>query len=175
MLKPIATMLCSASLVGCASITGSTDQTLSVQTFLGQEQVRGVLCEVENDKGKWFVTTPGTIAIDRSAEDLVVICRSDKHEPGMANVVSSAGASVAGNVGLALLIPIVGIIGAAIDHGSGATYDYPTNVRVQMGDSVTVKVPEPGQTTETKANTGQPANPAEPQRFTITADGVQAQ
>jgi len=156
-------------------MTGSSDQTLSVQTFAGKEQIQGVLCEAENDKGKWFVTTPGTIAIDRSAEDLIVICRKQEHETGMANVVSSAGASVAGNVGLALLIPIVGIIGAVIDHSSGATYDYPTNVSVQMGGSVTIKAPEPGQANTASQPAQSPSKSAAPQRFTITTDGVVAQ
>ena len=54
----------------------------------------------------------------------MVICKKDGHETGMANVVSAAGGSVAGNVGLALLIPIVGIVGAIVDHSSGATYKY---------------------------------------------------
>ncbi|HEY7805117.1 MAG TPA: hypothetical protein VIC30_11895, partial [Orrella sp.] len=145
------------------------------QTFAGTEQIQGVMCEVENDKGKWFVTTPGTISINRSAEDLIVICRKDGHDTGMANVVSGAGASTAGNVGLALLIPIVGIVGAVVDHNSGAAYDYPTNVRIQMGDSVTVKAPEPSETNTAAQPVRRTTAASGPERFTITPDGVQPQ
>ena len=164
-----------SSTTGCASITGSSDQTISIQTFAQTKMLQGVVCEIENDKGKWFVTTPGTVQIDRSNEDLVVICKKDGHDTGMANVVSGAGASVAGNVGLALLIPIVGIVGAIVDHSSGATYKYPTNVQVYMGQSVTVQDTPPTDGTTNNATNqaqAQPAGPPKTERFTITADGV---
>jgi hypothetical protein len=163
------------STTGCASITGSSDQTISVQTFAKTALLQGVVCEIENDKGKWFVTTPGTVQINRSNEDLVVICKKEGHDMGMANVVSGAGASVAGNVGLALLIPIVGIVGAIVDHHSGATYKYPTNVQVFMGQSVTVQDAPPTDDAATNATSRaqvQPAGPPKTERFTITADGV---
>ena len=156
---------------GCAAVTGSTDQTLSVQAFAKDEQIQGVMCELENDKGKWFVTTPGTVQIDRSNEDLIVICRKEGHETGTANVVSSAGASVAGNVGLALLVPIVGIVGALIDHNSGATYKYPTNIQIRMGQAVTVQALPPEETATPSAPVTAPAQ-SQAQRFTITADGL---
>ena len=162
------------ALTGCASVTGSSDQTLSVQAFAGNEQVQGVVCELENDKGKWFVTTPGTVQIDRSYEDLIVICKKEGHETGTVNVVSGAGGSVAGNVGLALLIPVVGIVGAIVDHSSGATYKYPTNVQVYMGQSTTIQARPPEDATAANKPSALSTSPAEqqPQRFTITADGV---
>jgi hypothetical protein len=163
------------SLTGCASVTGSSDQTLSVQAFAKNEQVQGVVCELENDKGKWFVTTPGTVQIDRSYEDLIVICKKEGHETGTVNVVSGAGASVAGNVGLALLIPIVGIVGAIVDHSSGSTYKYPTNVQVYMGQSTTIQeLPPQDPAAATNKPSTPPSAPTEQatQRFTITADGL---
>jgi len=163
------------SITGCASVTGSTDQTISVQAFDKTEQLQGAICEVENDKGKWFVNTPGTVQIDRSNEDLVIICRKDGHDTGLANVVSNAGASVAGNVGLAILVPIVGIVGALIDHNSGATYRYPTSIQVYMGQTVTVEDKPPGSETAApsavSAQVPQTTAPKE-ERFTITVDGV---
>lgn len=163
------------SATGCASVTGSTDQTISVQTFSKKMLVQGAVCEIENDKGKWFVTTPGTVQIYRSNEDLVVICKKDEHETGIAKVVSGAGGSVAGNVSLAFLIPIVGIVGAVIDHNSGATYKYPTNVQVLMGRSVTVQNISPTDEATTSASNRAKTRPdTQPtaERFTITADGV---
>jgi hypothetical protein len=163
------------SIAGCASVTGSTEQTVSVQAFDKTEQLQGAICEVENDKGKWFVNTPGTVQIDRSNEDLMIICRKDGHDTGLANVVSNAGASVAGNVGLAILVPIVGIVGALIDHNSGASYRYPTSIQVYMGQTVTVEDKPPGSETAApsavSAQVPQTTAPKE-ERFTITVDGV---
>jgi len=163
------------SATGCASVTGSTDQTISVQTFSNKTLVQDAVCEIENDKGKWFVTTLGTVQINRSNEDLVVICKKEEHETGIAKVVSGAGGSVAGNVGLALLIPIVGIVGPVIDHNSGATYKYPTNVQVFMGQSITVQSTPTADETAASASNRAPTQPrTQPtiERFTITADGV---
>lgn len=175
--KIIISLIAGMALTGCASVTGSRDQTISVQAFQQTSQLSDAICELENDKGKWFITTPGSVQIDRSAEDLIVICRKDGHDSGMATIVSGAGASVAGNVGLALLVPIVGIIGAIVDHNSGATYKYPTNVQVYMGQSVTIQERPPENTEGTNSSTTAPRPPSpdrssQEQRFTITADGI---
>lgn len=173
MIKKTITLAIIAALTGCASVTGSTDQTISVQAFSQDKPLQGAVCELENDKGKWFITTPGTVQIDRSNEDLLVICTKDSHDTGMANAVSTAGASVAGNVGLALLIPIVGIIGAVVDHSSGATYKYPTNIQIYMGRSVTIEELAPGETSADAADQTPASDaPAKTERFQITSDGV---
>ena len=133
------------------------------------------MCELENNQGKWFVTTPGSVQVSKSAEDLVIICRKEGHDTGMASVVSSAGASVAGNVGLALLIPIVGIVGAVVDHNSGATYAYPQMVEVKMGETVTVKdrLPSEAEASGDASVQEQPSAAPAVEQFTITADGLQ--
>lgn len=113
--------------VGCASITGSTDQTISVEARSTTGQVAGAVCELDNDKGKWFVTSPGSTRISRSNEDLIVTCRKDDLSPGIVTVESRTKGSMAGN------ILFGGIIGAVIDHNSGAAYQYPTLVQVLMG------------------------------------------
>lgn len=159
---------------GCASVTGSAHLAISVQTF-AKTLVQGAVCEIENDKGKWFITTLGTDQINRSNEDLEVICKKDEHETGIAKVVSGAGGNVAGNFGLTFLIPIVGIVGAVIDHNSGATYKYQTNVQVLMGRSVNVQNTSPADEATTSApNWAQtrPDTQSTAERFTITADGV---
>ena len=49
---------------GCASVTGSPNQSVSVQTReQAGVQVVGASCELTNDEGKWFVTTPGSVSI----------------------------------------------------------------------------------------------------------------
>lgn len=115
-------------LAGCASITGSTNQSVSVQTRLqtGKEVV-GSACELANNKGKWFVTTPGSVPIHRSNDDLQVICNKDGMDAGRAAVVSDTKGAMFGN------ILFGGGIGAIIDHSNGSAYEYPGYIQVIMG------------------------------------------
>lgn len=127
---------------GCASITGSTDQTISVEARNLQGQVPDVACELDNEKGKWFVTAPGSTRIARSNEDLIVTCTKDGFDPGIANVASNTKGTMAGN------LLFGGLIGVVIDHNSGAAYEYPTLIQVLMGE-----VTEIGSRTETTDTT----------------------
>jgi len=130
------TILAVAALsTACASIMGSSDQTISVETRAATEQVSGALCELDNDKGKWFVTTPGSTTIARSNEALIVSCRKDDLAPGIVTVESTTKGSMAGN------ILFGGVIGVIVDHNSGAAYEYPTLIQVLMGQSGEIRVP----------------------------------
>jgi hypothetical protein len=115
------------SLVGCASITGTTNQNVSVQTkeSTGPELV-GAACELSNKKGKWFITTPGTVGISRSNDDIQVICTKDGYLPGKQGVVSDTKGMMFGN------IIFGGGIGAIVDHNSGAAYEYPSMIQIVM-------------------------------------------
>lgn len=113
---------------GCASITGTTNQSISVQTRdQAGKEAAGAACELANNKGKWFVTTPGSVTVTRSNDDMQVLCTHQLHEPGRASVVSATKGSMFGN------IVFGGGIGAVIDHSSGAAYEYPSLVQVLMG------------------------------------------
>jgi hypothetical protein len=129
---------------GCASITGSTDQTISVEARATTEQVPGALCELDNDKGKWFVTAPGSTRISRSNEDLIVTCKKEGLNPGVATVESSTKGGMLGN------ILFGGVIGAIVDHNSGAAYQYPTLIQVLMGQSIEIRPTPPAEQTPTQ-------------------------
>ena len=115
------------SLVGCASITGTTNQNVSVQTkdSAGTELV-GATCELGNKKGKWFVTTPGTVGISRSNDDIQVSCTKEGYLQGKQGVVSDTKGMMFGN------IIFGGGIGAIVDHNSGAAYEYPSVIQIVM-------------------------------------------
>jgi hypothetical protein len=120
------------ALTGCASITGSSQQSLSVETRDSTASVTGVTCELSNDKGKWFLNTPGSAYIQKSSENLNVLCKKDGISPGQASVASTTKAGMVGN------ILFGGIIGMAIDHSTGAAYEYPPLIQVMMGTSVVI-------------------------------------
>jgi len=137
-------LLTSASVLtflsGCASVTGTTGQSISVETRQKNGAVlSGASCELTNSKGKWFLNTPGTAAIRRSNDDMIVICNKDGHAPGTAAVVSETKGMMFGNILLG------GGIGAIVDHNTGAAYEYPTLIQIMMGSKLKMDSHKPDQ------------------------------
>ncbi|MEI7815981.1 MAG: hypothetical protein WCI45_02205 [Desulfuromonadales bacterium] len=125
------------ALSGCASVTGTTGQSVSVQTReQSGKEVSGAVCELTNNKGKWFVTTPGSVGINRSNDDLQVLCNKESYEPGRVAVVSVTKGAMFGNIILG------GGIGAIVDHNTGAAYEYPAFFQVVMGSFSKVEPPK---------------------------------
>jgi hypothetical protein len=121
-----------ASLVavtGCASITGSKLQPISVQTIQDGKEIAGVGCTLTNDAGKWFVTTPGSVTIQKSTGDMAVDCKRDDLY-GRENLVSKSNGAVWGN------ILAGGGIGYIVDRNTGAGFDYPNSVTVILNKIV---------------------------------------
>lgn len=113
-------------MTGCASIVDGSSQVISVETRKDADSVAGASCTLTSNKGTWFVTTPGTVTVHRGYDDLNVKCTKPDFLPGIATVKSSTKGMAFGN------LLFGGIIGAAIDTGTGAAYDYPTLITVQM-------------------------------------------
>lgn len=114
-------------LTGCASITGTTNQNVSIQAKDTEgSEIIGASCELTNSKGKWFTATPGSIGIARSNDDLQVLCKKDGYDTGRTAVVSDTKGMMFGN------IIFGGGIGAIVDHNTGAAYEYPSFFQVLM-------------------------------------------
>lgn len=121
---------------GCASIVSGHNQSVSLETRVKQGQVvAGANCKLANDKGTWFVTSPGSVTVRRSYEDMVVSCEKEGMDAGQASVKSSTKGMAFGN------ILFGGVIGAGVDIASGAAYDYPPVFTVLMGEKVTIDAP----------------------------------
>ena len=134
---PLEIILLTALMSGCASITGTTNQSISVQTKeQAGKEVPGAACELSNSKGKWFVTSPGSVTVTRSNDDMQVLCNKQGSEPGRASVVSATKGAMFGN------IVFGGGIGAIIDHNSGAAYEYPAFIQVLMGAFTKIDLPQ---------------------------------
>lgn len=113
---------------GCASIVNGHNQSLSVQTrSKAGDQVAGANCKLSNDKGIWFLTTPGTTTIHRSLRDLSLVCEKEGYAAGTLFSKSSTKPMAFGN------ILFGGVIGAGVDIATGAAYDYPNLIVVEMG------------------------------------------
>lgn len=120
----------SIALTGCASIVSGTNQVVSVETRLPGGKLDGASCKLQNDKGVYYVTTPGTVTVHRAYGDINVTCEKAGMAPGLASFKSSTKAMMAGN------ILFGGVIGVGIDAASGAAYDYPALLQIMMNDTI---------------------------------------
>ncbi len=126
-MKNVLILAAGLSVVGCATVTGSTTQSISVQTIQNDNtEIAGAGCTLTNDVGKWFVTTPGNVVLKKSTADLAVECKKDGAGKGHETAVSKANGSVWGN------ILIGGGIGYIVDRNNGAGFDYPNAVTVVL-------------------------------------------
>jgi hypothetical protein len=131
-------------LSGCASITSGKMQPVSVNTVnAAGDDIDSAKCSLLNDKGTWYVTTPGSVMIQKSYGDMTVSCKKKGVRNGIASVKSGANGGVVGN------ILAGGLIGYAVDASNGAGFDYPTNITVEMGKTTVVA---PQKTASAEAN-----------------------
>jgi hypothetical protein len=112
-------------LSSCASISGSKNQAINLQTTCDGTPISGATCSLTNDAGVWYAKTPAAIFIRRSGGDLVVMCKKEDLQ-AVATYKSTTSSGMWGN------ILAGGLIGAAIDAGSGAGYDYPNPMNINF-------------------------------------------
>lgn len=127
---------------GCASIVSGQNQSLSVETLQAGKPLSGANCKLDNDKGSWFVTTPGSVTVRRSGDALNLRCEKEGSEPGAVAVPSATKGMAFGN------ILFGGFIGGAVDISSGAAFDYPVLIQVPMGAATPLAnvIPQPANT-----------------------------
>lgn len=118
--------LISVLLVGCASITGSRNQPISVTTTHEGKPVTGAYCTLVNDKGTWYVNTPGSVTILKAYGDMSATCKKEETHVGVATFQSANEGSVWGNVLAG------GLIGYAVDASSGAGFSYPPTLNIEL-------------------------------------------
>lgn len=119
-----------AGLTGCASIVSGTNQVVSVETRLPSGKLDGATCKLQNEKGVYYVTTPGTVTVHRAYGDINVTCDKAGMAPTTASFKSSTKGMLAGN------LLFGGVIGAGVDAASGAAFDYPALLQIMMNDSI---------------------------------------
>lgn len=105
-------------LTGCASITESKNQSMSVNTG----DVTGAMCTLSNSKGQYFVTSPGSVMVRNACDPLTITCTKEGYVPAnpVAGTVQDKSKGMAwGN------IIFGGIIGIAVDRSTGAGCSYP--------------------------------------------------
>ncbi len=118
--------VCLLTLVtGCASITGSKNQPVSINAVCDGQPVVEASCTLMNDKGSWYVKTPGSVMIQKAYGDLAVDCKKG-------DAIASTKFRSSSNGGVWGNILAGGIIGYAVDASSGAGFDYPSTMTVTL-------------------------------------------
>ena len=120
---------------GCATMTGSPTQRISVQTLDAQgQQVRGMRCRIINGNADYVGDSPMMdMEIRRSATDLDIECRQGMLVARGTAVSRSGTAAMA----RAALMP-GGSAGAVVDHVTGYGYAYPRVIQLRIGETLVV-------------------------------------
>ena len=116
------------ALTGCATLTGSSTQTIEVTTVDARDRaVRGMTCTLTHGPGSYVVDSPATgLEIKRSSSDLEIECRRGS-QLARGTVVPRAESAIAHS-----FIP-GGSIATLVDYATGAMYTYPSPLRLRIG------------------------------------------
>lgn len=112
--------------IGCASITGSRNQPISVTTTHEGKPIAGAFCTLVNDKGTFYVNTPGTVTVLKAYGDMSATCKKEESHVGVFVFQSANEGAVWGN------ILAGGLIGYAVDASTGAGFSYPPTLNIEM-------------------------------------------
>jgi len=120
----IVTGLCALglSLSGCASVVQGQSQTIAITT----PPTTGAECTLKSALGSWNVTSPGTVKVQRSKENVEIRCNKAGFQEGYSVIPSEFEGWTVGN------LLIGGIIGIGVDAATGAINQYPNAFQVPM-------------------------------------------
>jgi hypothetical protein len=131
-MKSLMAILSVLALARCASIVDGSSQSLSVKTTSENGDVTGASCQLDSNKGSWFVVTPGSVTVHRSADALNVKCTKDGYRAAVNAIPSTTKGMAFGN------LLFGGLIGAGVDVSTGAAYDYPNLITIPMQTNTVV-------------------------------------
>jgi len=116
----------SAVLGGCASVTGGSHQDVEVLALYAGTALPDAQCRLFNARGAWDGLSGSRLEVRRSADHLAATCTAPDGRMGL-NVVESHGNPVAAGNYL-----IGGLAGLAVDAASGAAFMYPSRIEVSL-------------------------------------------
>lgn len=121
-MRRMAVLALTLALVGCATITKGTTQTIAIDT----PGVPGATCTIQTPSGPRGVVTPGNVALDKQSAALPITCTKECYLMGSSMIPSNTESMAAGNVLLG------GVIGLGVDAATGAMNKYPDMFTVAM-------------------------------------------
>ena len=128
-------------LAGCATVSESKDQQVTVQTIQDNREIVAVGCVLTNSAGRWFMMAPGRVTIRKSADNLLVDCKKGSTSAGQELFASRANNTA--TIGNAVATAGLGYL---LDKQTGAGFDYPDVLTVLMKPTGRA-APDPAQST----------------------------
>ena len=114
-------------LAGCATVSESKDQRVTVQTIQDNREIVAVGCVLTNSAGRWFMMAPGRVTVRKSAGNLFVDCKKAGVSAGQERFASRANSTA--TIGNAVATAGLGYL---LDKQTGAGFDYPDVLTVLM-------------------------------------------
>ncbi|NQW66224.1 MAG: hypothetical protein HQ455_03315 [Burkholderiales bacterium] len=110
-------------LSGCASLVNDDSQEVSVRLMCGPKTFTAT-CHLQNDKGRWTLSTPGTIRVVNDISNLEITCRSEYVPSFTVSAMPMPSLALLGNLFLG------GVVGAAVDIYNNTGMKYPENIDI---------------------------------------------
>lgn len=132
--------LISVICVGCASIVSGTTQNVAVAPLKNGSIDTSTTCTVSNQKGSWITSGGGSVTVKKARDDLMVRCVDPT-----TNGVGMQSAPRSTQIGWAVANFFIWdfcTISCLFDFGSGAIYEYPSQVQVLMPTNHSVTQPQ---------------------------------
>jgi hypothetical protein len=119
-------------LSACATIVNGSSQTVTVSTTPA-----GATCTVDRVGARIgaVAQTPGSMRLDKSKNDLSVTCSKPGFQTATVSKAPSFGGATFGN------LIAGGVIGVVVDAASGANYEYPGDIRLELAAEAPAALP----------------------------------
>jgi len=128
-LRALCLPLLGALAAGCATITGTPDQHIQLQTVDARGQPMQMRCRLSNDAAEYVGDSPmSDLVVRRSGADLHIECRH--------GAITARGTAVSHAGGALSAVLPGGTAGILIDHISGYRYSYPDRIRLRVGEDL---------------------------------------
>jgi hypothetical protein len=108
---------------GCSTIVKGTSQSIAINT----PDAPGATCELSSPAiSTQTIVTPASVTLEKSQHNVNVMCKKECFNTGVGIIASSTEMMTAGNVIAG------GVVGLAVDAGSGAINKYEPLVTISM-------------------------------------------
>ena len=110
-------------LSGCASLVNEDSQEVSVRLMCGPKTLMAT-CHLQNDKGRWTLSTPGTIRVVNDISSLEITCRGQYVPSFTVSAMPMPSVALLGNLFFG------GVVGATVDVYNNTGLKYPENIDI---------------------------------------------
>lgn len=116
-------LLLTGMLPGCATLVEGTSQSMTVATTPA-----GAACTLDRNGERLgtIAPTPGSLRVDKSKNDVSVTCAKEGYQTATTSHSSKFVGTTFGN------ILAGGVVGVLVDAASGANFQYPNEVQVEL-------------------------------------------